>query len=205
MDRCCDNKAVGMTRRMEQQGQVLYAVFAANAAMFLVEFISGWLARSTALLGDSLDMLGDACVYGLALYTLRRSPRSQASASFIKGVVMLAFGFTVMAEAVHKTFWGTPVPSVALMGGIGLLALAANALCFLLLYSHRDDNLNMRSTWICSRNDVIANLSVIVAAATVAWTGSFWPDLLVGVAIAALFIGSARRILIESAHARRLD
>ncbi|HET9179898.1 MAG TPA: cation transporter [Terriglobia bacterium] len=201
MDRCCDNKAVELTRRMDRQGHVLYAVFAANSAMFLVEFVSGWLARSTALLGDSLDMLGDACVYGLTLYTLRRSLRSQAGASLLKGVVMLVFGFTVMAEAVHKTLWGAPVPSVALMGGIGLLALAANALCFLLLYSHRDDNLNMRSTWICSRNDVIANVSVIGAAAAVAWTESYWPDLLVGVAIAALFIGSARRILIESVRA----
>jgi len=205
MDRCCDNKAVDIARRMEQQGHVLYAVFAANAAMFLVEFISGWLAHSTALLGDSLDMLGDASVYALTLYTLRRGLRAQANASLMKGVVMLAFGFTVMAEAVHKNFWGTPVPSVALMGGIGLLALAANSLCFLLLYSHRGDNLNMRSTWICSRNDVISNVSVIGAAVMVAWTGSYWPDLLVGVAIAALFVGSAKRILVESVHARRLD
>src|ERR1051326_3177553 len=190
MDRCCDSKAVDIARRMEQQGHVLYAVFAANAAMFLVEFISGWLAHPTALLGDSLDLLGDASVYALTLYTLRRGLRAQANASLMKGVVMLAFGFTVMAEAVHKNFWGTPVPSVALMGGIGLLALAANSLCFLLLYSHRGDNLNMRSTWIFSRIDVISNVSVIGAAVMVAWTGSYWPDLLVGVAIAALFVGS---------------
>lgn len=205
MDHCCENNGAEIARRIGRQGRVLYAVFAANAAMFLVEFTSGWLARSTALLGDSLDMLGDASVYGLTIYTLRRSLRSQASASLLKGVVMMAFGVVVVAEAVHKTFWGAPVPSVAVMGGIGLLALAANALCFLLLYSYRDDNLNMRSTWICSRNDVIANVSVIGAAAVVAWTGSFWPDLLVGVAIAALFIGSARKILMESVRARRLD
>ena len=204
MDRCCENRGVEAARRMAQQGRVLYAVFATNAAMFLVEFASGWFARSTALLGDSLDMLGDASVYGLTIYTLRRSLRSQAGASLLKGVVMLAFGLAVVAEAVHKTFWGAPVPSVVVMGGIGLLALAANAICFLLLYAHREDNLNMRSTWICSRNDVIANVSVIGAAAVVAWTGSFWPDLLVGVAIAALFIGSARKILSESVHAWRL-
>lgn len=205
MDRCCENQGMEMARRIGRQGHVLYAVFAANAAMFVVEFASGWLARSTALLGDSLDMLGDAFVYGLTLYTLRRSLRSQAGASLLKGVIMLAFGFAVMAEAVHKAFWGAPVPSVVVMGGVGLLALAANAFCFLLLYSHRDDNLNMRSTWICSRNDVIANMSVIGAAGVVAWTGSFWPDLLVGVAIAALFIGSARKILMESVRAWRGD
>ena len=204
MDRCCEDTGTEMARRIGRQGRVLYAVFAANAAMFLVEFTSGWLARSTALLGDSLDMLGDATVYGLTIYTLRRSLRSQAGASLLKGLIMIAFGFAVVAEAVHKTFWGAPVPSVVVMGGIGLLALAANTFCFLLLYSYRDDNLNMRSTWICSRNDVIANLSVIGAAAVVAWTGSFWPDLLVGVAIAALFIGSARKILSESVHAWRL-
>ncbi|HET7100517.1 MAG TPA: cation transporter, partial [Terriglobia bacterium] len=141
----------------------------------------------------------------LTIYTLRRSLRSQAGASLLKGVIMLVFGFAVVAEAVHKAFWGAPVPSVVVMGGVGLLALAANAFCFFLLYSHRDDNLNMRSTWICSRNDVIANVSVIGAAGVVAWTGSFWPDLLVGVAIAALFIGSARNILMESIRAWRLD
>lgn len=205
MDRCCANTGAEAALQLERQGRVLYAVFAANAVMFLVEFAGGWLARSTALLGDSLDMLGDASVYGLTIYTLRRSLRSQAGASLLKGVVMLAFGLAVVAEAVHKTFWGAPVPSVVAMGAIGVLALATNALCFLLLYTHRKDNLNMRSTWICSRNDVIANVSVIGAAAAVAWTGSFWPDLLVGLAIAALFIGSAREILLESIQARRLD
>lgn len=203
MEHCCEKKSGELARLRERQGRVLYVVLSVNAAMFLVEFVSGWIARSTALLGDSLDMLGDASVYALTLYTLQRSLRTQAGASLFKGGVMLIFGFGVIAEALHKSLSGVAIPAADVMGGIGLLALVANAICFLLLYTHRSDNLNMRSTWLCSRNDVIANISVIAAAGLVAWTGSFWPDVLVGLAIAALFIESARKILIESIQAWR--
>ena len=145
-------------------------------------------------------MLGDASVYAVSLYILHRAARTQAKASLFKGVVMLAFGLGVIAEALHKALSGAVTPAADVMGVIGLLALAANALCFFLLYSHRADNLNMRSTWLCSRNDLIANMSVLFAAGLVAWTGSFWPDLLIGLAIAALFLASAWKVLSESLH-----
>lgn len=197
MDSCCEDKAGELAGLREKQARVLYIVLAINAVMFVFEFISGWLARSTALLGDSLDMFGDASVYALTLYTLHRSMRARAGAALVKGGVMLLFGLVVIAEAMHKTVLGM-VPAANWMGTVGLIALAANTACFVLLYRHRGDDLNMRSTWLCSRNDLIANSSVILAAILVAVTGTLWPDVVVGLAIAALFLHSASRVLAEA-------
>lgn len=197
MDNCCQNKGSELAQLRVRQSRVLQVVLLINAVMFLIEFGSGWLARSTALLGDSLDMLGDAAVYALTLYTLHRSARARAGANLVKGGVMLIFGGVVIVEALRKAWLGV-VPAAAWMGVIGLLALAANLICFTLIYRHRSDDLNMRSSWLCSRNDVIANTSVLVAAALVAVSGSFWPDIIVGLVIAALFIHSAWRVLTEA-------
>jgi Co/Zn/Cd efflux system component len=196
MDSCCQNKASELAQLRARQGRVLQIVLLINAAMFLIEFVSGWLARSTALLGDSLDMFGDASVYALTLYTLHRSARARAGANVAKGVFMLVFGVIVVIEALRKAWLGV-VPEVELMGAIGVLALAANAICFALIYRHRSDDLNMRSSWLCSRNDLIANASVLVAAGLVFVSGSFWPDVVVGIAIAALFLHSAWQVLTE--------
>lgn len=197
MDSCCENKSGELARLRAKQGRVLYIVFAINAFMFVFEFISGWLASSTALLGDSLDMFGDASVYALTLYALHRSDRTRAGAALVKGGFMLLFGLVVIAEALRKSLLGT-VPEAGFMGIVGVIALAANALCFALLYAHRSDDLNMRSTWLCSRNDLIANTSVIGAALLVALTGTLWPDMIVGLAIAALFLHSAWSVLTEA-------
>jgi Co/Zn/Cd efflux system component len=197
MDSCCQNKGSELAQLRDRQGRVLKVVLLINAAMFLVEFISGWLARSTALLGDSLDMFGDASVYALTLYTLHRSARARAGANLAKGGVMLLFGGVVIVEALRKAWLGV-IPAADWMGAIGLLALTANAICFALIYRHRSDDLNMRSSWLCSRNDLIANVSVLVAAGLVVLSGSFWPDVTVGVAIAALFVYSAWQVLSES-------
>lgn len=196
MDHCCQNKGSELAQLRARQGRVLQIVLLINAVMFLVEFTSGWLARSTALLGDSLDMFGDATVYALTLYTLHRSARARAGANLAKGGVMLLFGVIVIIEAVRKAWLGV-VPEAEWMGLVGLLALAANGICFALIYRHRSDDLNMRSSWICSRNDLIANTSVLVAAGLVIATGSFWPDVVVGVAIAGLFVHSAQQVLAE--------
>lgn len=207
MESCCENKTDELARLRSKQGRVLYIVFAINAVMFFFEFISGWLAQSTALLGDSLDMFGDASVYALTLYALHRSARTRAGAALVKGVFMLLFGLVVIADAIRKSLLGV-VPEAEWMGIVGLIALLANTLCFLLLYRHRSDDLNMRSTWLCSRNDLIANTSVIAAAALVAFTGTLWSDVVVGLALAALFLHSARQVLTEAwrewrAHAPR--
>lgn len=202
MDSCCQNKSSELAQLRTRQGRVLQVVLAVNALMFLVEFVSGWVARSTALLGDSLDMLGDASVYALTLYTLHRGARARAGANLVKGGVMLLFGGVVVVEALRKAWLGI-VPAADWMGVVGLLALIANAVCFALIYRHRSDDLNMRSSWLCSRNDLIANTSVLLAATLVAVSGSFWPDVVVGVAIAALFLHSAGQVLSEGWQAWR--
>lgn len=197
MDRCCEVREVPRGQR-----RVLGVVLAINAAMFLAESAAGLLAHSTALLADSVDMLGDAIVYGFSLHVVARGPIWQARAAMLKGLVMAAFGFGVLAEAVTKVVRGT-TPTAEVMGTVGLIALAANGVCLWLLWRRRADDVNMRSAWLCSRNDVLANAGVLLAAAGVAATGAAWPDLLVGLAIAALFMGSAAGVLREAGRALR--
>jgi Co/Zn/Cd efflux system component len=163
----------------------------------VVEAAAGLVAHSTALLADSLDMLGDALVYGFSLYVLWRSAEWKAAAAVLKAAIMAVFGVGVLIEAVYKAIAGV-VPMAETMGIIGLLVLLGNGLCFLLLFRHRSDDLNMRSTWLCSRNDILANLSVLIAAAGVKVLDSSWPDILIGAAIAALFLRSAFTVLHES-------
>jgi cation diffusion facilitator family transporter len=200
MDSCCEKKADELATLKSAQARVLYIALAINAVMFIVEFSSGWLVRSTALMGDSLDMFGDASVYALTLFVLHRSDLARAKAAAIKGVFMLLFGLVVIIDATYKVIAGV-MPEAGWMGGIALLALVANTVCFLLLRQHRSDDLNMRSTWICSRNDLIANCSVIGAAMLVAVSGTFWPDAIVGFVIACLFIYSGWQVLTEARHA----
>ena len=139
-------------------------------------------------------MLGDALVYGFSLFVLARSLRWQSVAAFAMGAFMLAFGLGVLAEAGYKVL--NPVmPGVEIMGAIGGLALAANLICFALLYRYRADNLNMSSTWLCSRNDLIANVGVLLAAGASYLLASQWPDIVVGVIIAGLFVASAASVL----------
>jgi cation diffusion facilitator family transporter len=195
MKDCCGEEELGALG--DAQARVLKIVLAVNAAMFLAEAAGGLLARSTALLGDSLDMLEDAAVYAVSLYVLRREPRWKTRAARLKGLVMLALGAAVLVQAVLKAF-SPAVPDAETMGAVGLLALIANAFCLFLLYKHKGDDLNMRSTWLCSRNDVLANMGVLVAAALVHATGSKWPDVLVGGAIAALILTSSFSVLKEA-------
>ena len=190
MDHCCENKSETLALLRNRQKGVLQLVLAINAAMFLAECMAGLLAHSTALLADSLDMMGDAVVYGLSLYALHRSARWRAGAALTKGAIMTAFGLGVVIEAALKIMTGV-VPEESLMGVFGGLALVANMSCLLLLMRHRADDLNMRSTWLCSRNDVIANVGVLGAAVGVAITGAAWPDILIGLLIAGLFLSSA--------------
>ncbi len=142
-------------------------------------------------------MLGDSIVYGFSLFVLQRSLAWRARAALAKGLIMAAFGVGVLVEALFRLSAGVP-PLVPAMAVVGTLALAANASCFCLLWRHRADDINLRSTWLCSRNDLIANGAVLVAAVLVAWSGSLWPDLIVGAGIAALFIRTASSVLRES-------
>jgi cation diffusion facilitator family transporter len=197
MDACCEAKEQELRTLRGKQKNVLTLVLVINAVLFVVEAAAGLLANSTALLADSLDMLGDSLVYGFSLYVLWRSAAWKAKAALLKGAIMALFGIAVLMEAVYKMLAGV-VPIAEVMGIIGLLVLLGNGLCFFLLYRHRSDDLNMRSTWLCSRNDIIANVSVLVAAVGVKIVDASWPDILVGAAIAALFLKSALTVLRES-------
>ena len=177
-----------------RQRRILTVVLAINAAMFVVELAAGLLAHSTALLADSVDMLGDAIVYGFSLCVVGRGRQWQARGALLKGGVMAVFGVGVLAEVVLKLVRGV-VPVAAVMSGVGALALAANGVVLACLWRRRDDDINMRSAWLCSRNDVVANVGVLAAAGAVAVTGSPWPDIVAGGAIALLFCASAVEVL----------
>lgn len=194
MASCCEDKSCEITALREKHRRVLQIVLALNAAMFAVEGMSGWLAHSTSLLADALDMFGDATVYAMSLYVLARSERQQGMVALVKGAIMLAFGMGVMIEAGYKALHPV-MPEAATMGLVGALALAANLLCFFLLYTHRADNVNMSSTWLCSRNDLFANVGVLLAAGAGYLLASRWPDIVVGTLIAALFVSSALHVI----------
>jgi cation diffusion facilitator family transporter len=194
MEDCCGAKTNELVALRASQGRVLKLVLAINSVMFFIEATAGVMARSTALLADSLDMFGDAAVYAFSLYVIDRGPVWKSRAALAKGILMAAFGVGVLAQAVAKMLTGVS-PQAETMGVVGAVALAANVACLSLLYRHRSDDLNMRSTWLCSRNDIIANCGVLVAAGAVAWLGSGWPDVVVGLAIAALFLKDAAAVL----------
>jgi Co/Zn/Cd efflux system component len=197
MDDCCEAKAGELAAIRSRHGRVLGAVLAINAFMFIVEFGAGLVSGSSALLADSLDMLGDSLVYGFSLFVIHRSLTWHARAALLKGAIMALFGVAVLFAVAFKLQSATP-PAVPTMAAIGMLALAANALCFSLLWRHRADDINLRSTWLCSRNDLIANVAVLLAAVLVAWSSSGWPDIFVGLGIAILFLRTAVVVIRES-------
>jgi Co/Zn/Cd efflux system component len=197
MKDCCEVADVPRGQR-----RALQVVLAINVAMCLVESVAGWLAHSTALLADSVDMLGDALVYGFSLYVVARGPVWAARAAILKGGTMAVFGVLVVGEVVVKLAGGV-VAIAGAMGGVGLLALIANSLCLAILWRRRGDDINMRSVWICSRNDVLSNGAVLLAAGGVATTGAAWPDIVVGLAIAILFTSSAVVVLRDAGRSLR--
>lgn len=194
MGNCCHDKACALDALRERQGKILRIVMAINVMLFLVEFGAGVLASSTSLMADSLDSLGDALVYAASLYVLSRNDQWRAGAAMLKGIIMLVFGI-VVAFALLGRILSPVVPVAEMIGGFGLFALACNATCLYLLTRHRSDDLNMESVWLCSRNDIVANVGVLFAGAGVALTGSMWPDLVVGAIIAVLFLKSATYVI----------
>jgi cation diffusion facilitator family transporter len=198
-DDCCSRKGdtIAELALKHDQRRVLVIVMAVNFTMFVVEFGGGVLAHSTALMADSVDMFGDALVYALSLYALGRGARWEAGAALAKGAIILLFSVAILLEVTDKLAHGV-APSSTLMLAIGAAALAANLTCLALLWRFRTQNVNMSSTVECSRNDVIANVGVLLAAGLVAITGSAWPDIALGAVIAILFLRSAWRVLGEA-------
>lgn len=198
-DDCCSGKGGELEQLAQQadQRRILVVVLAINAVMFVAEFSAGLIAGSTALLADSVDMLGDALVYGLSIYAISRGDRWKAGAALAKGLFILVFGIAILVDVALKVNSSVP-PSSTLMMIFGGIALIANLVCLRLLWRFRAQDVNMASTFECSRNDVISNVGVLLAAVAVAGTASPWPDIVVGVVIAAIFLKSAVHVIGQS-------
>ncbi|MEM9542586.1 MAG: cation transporter [Cyanobacteria bacterium P01_E01_bin.42] len=196
-EHCCQHKAKELNKLQKRQSKILWIILAINAVMFVVEFSGGIKAASLSLTGDSLDMLGDALVYGCSLYVIEKGRKAQARSALLKSSIMFLSAIAVFAKATYQLFTQT-VPTAELMSGIGLLALVANLICFLLLIRHRNDNINMSSVWLCSRNDIIANTSVLITAGLVGLTNSFLPDFILGLFLTAIFAQSAGKVLTQA-------
>lgn len=173
---------------------ILKWLLAINGIMFVVELTVGWLAQSTGLIADSLDMFADAAVYGVALYAVGRSLRTKLWAAHFSGWLQLLLAIGVLAEVGRRFIYGSE-PVSALMMGFGLVAMAANVWCLVLIGRNRHGGAHMKASWIFSANDVIANSGVILAGVLVAWTGSRYPDLIIGLIIGVIVLNGARRIL----------
>lgn len=181
--------------------RTLRLLLAINGVMFLAESIAGWLAESTGLLADSLDMLADAMVYGTALYAVGSSTSLKYRAANVSGWIQIALGVGVIVEVIRRLILGSEPVSV-LMIGTGFTALLANVTCLVLLAKHRTGEVHMRASWIFSTNDVIANTGVIVSGLLVMWSGSRIPDLVIGAIVSVLVVRGGNLILQEARTAR---
>ena len=196
---CCHDKGHELERIALHKDirRVLIVVMMLNLMMFVLEFGAGIIADSAALMADSVDMLADGLVYGISLYALERSLRWRAGMALAKGAFILGLGVGVILQIVIKMVWGG-APESDLMLIFGGMALVANLSCVALLWPYRSHDVNLSSTFECSRNDVFANLGVLAAAGLVAVTASPWPDIAIAAVIAFLFIRSAGRVTREA-------
>jgi len=177
--------------------RILWIVIAINGAMFAVETWGGYAANSRALEADALDFLGDSLTYGISLWAIGKSINLRGKIAMLKGVSLLLMGVYVFSKTVYEVFV-LEVPQAELMGTIGFMALAANVASVMLLARYKDGDANVRSVWLCSRNDAIGNVIVIAAAGVVWGTMSGWPDVIVAGIMAGLFINSAWLILVQA-------
>lgn len=196
---CCSQpKFDGMSRGYRR---ALWLVLAINFGMFLIEIVAGEVAGSKALQADALDFLGDTFTYAISFMVLGMSLRVRATAALFKGVSLGVMGMWVFGSTIYQALI-LGVPNAPIMGSVGFLALLANVVSVLLLMRYRDGDANVRSVWLCSRNDAIGNVAVIVAAGAVFLTGTAWPDLVVAGIMAALFSWSALQIIRQALNER---
>lgn len=196
MGGCC-NQDGSLDRLRERQRGTLRTVLGINAVMFLVIVAAALYGKSSALLADSLDSLGDALTYGLSLYAVSRGAAVKARVALFKGGLIFLAAFAVAAQITYRLVVPS-VPVFEVMGIFSLLGLAANSICLLLLWRHRQEDVNMSSVWECSRNDIASNLSVFVAAGAVWFTGSGWPDTVVALGLVWLLVRSAIRVIVSA-------
>lgn len=198
---CCgqDAKFDGISADYKRR---LWLVIVLNATMFLVEMAAGHLARSQALQADALDFLGDAMTYGISLAVIGSTIQVRTNAALVKGASLLLMGLWVLGSTIYRVFY-VGIPEAEIMGAIGLLALLTNLTSVLLLIRYKDGDANVRSVWLCSRNDAIGNVAVMLAALGVWGTASGWPDLVVAIIMAGLFLSSAFQIMRQALEERR--
>ncbi|MBM1219314.1 cation transporter [Ponticoccus sp. SC2-23] len=203
MSGCCgeDAKFDGVSPDYKRR---LWAVIAINAAMFAVEMTAGHYARSQALQADALDFLGDALTYGISLAVIGASLRVRSTAALAKGLSLFVMGVWVLGSTLYRVVY-VGVPEAGVMGAIGALALAANLASVLILMRYKDGDANVRSVWLCSRNDAIGNVAVMIAALGVWGTATGWPDLIVAAIMASLFLSSSWQIIRQALAERRHD
>jgi Co/Zn/Cd efflux system component len=198
---CCENRhdcdPGGDPLRQASYRRVLWAVLAINAVMFAVEIGAGLAAGSASLQADALDFLGDAANYAISLLVVGMALQYRTIAALAKGATMSLFGFWVLAITSWHAWHGT-LPQATTMGVVGFTALAANGVSFGMLWRHRGGDANMRSAWICTRNDVLGNLAVLLAALGVFGTGTGWPDVIVGVIMAVLALQGASTVVMPA-------
>ena len=204
-DACCSPPPLNLDKNRGNAGyrRVLWAVLGINAAMFLVEIGAGLAANSASLQADALDFLGDAANYAISLFVIGMALRYRASAALAKGITMAAFGLWVIGTAVWHAAHGT-LPSAFTMGTVGVAALVANFASFGLLWAYRKGDANMRSAWICTRNDVLGNIAVLLAALGVFGTGTGWPDVVVAACMAGLALQGAFVVIRQSSTELRM-
>lgn len=191
----CHDTAATLSKNTDHaRRRVLWIVLAINLLLFVGEFGAGWWADSSALQADSLDSLGDALVYVLSLWVIGGTLRQRSQAVFLKGGIQALFGLAVLVE-VGRRAWIGAEPLAPIMAVAAAVALIGNLICFALLTRFRSDDMNMRSVWLCSRNDLVNNTGVIVTAGLVAWLDAAWPDLVVGTLVALLFLRTAAHVL----------
>jgi len=177
--------------------RILWIALFVNAGMFLIELASGWKAGSVSLLADAVDFFGDAANYALSLFVLAMAPVWRSRTALIKGLTMGGYGLFVLGAAAWNLVQGT-VPEAATMGTIGVLALLANVSVAVLLYTYRNGDSNMRSVWLCTRNDAIGNVAVLLAALGVFGTGAGWPDIVVAGVMGILGLTAARTVIVQA-------
>lgn len=193
MSRCCNNDC-SLEQLRERQRGTLLIVLAINTLMFFVIVTAAIYAKSSALLADSLDNLGDALTYGLSIYAVSRGATVKAKVALFKGVLILLAALAVAVQIAYRLYIPS-VPVFEVMGSFSVLALVANSICLFLLWRHRNEDVNMNSVWECSRNDIASNVSVFVAAGAVWFTGSGWPDIVVALGLTWLLMRSAIRVI----------
>jgi len=181
------------------QSRVLILLLAINGMMFVAEIVAGIISDSTALIADSLDMLADATVYAIGFYAVGRSLLIKAKAAHISGVFQIVLGLGVLFDIVRRAIVGSEPESV-MMIVVGVVALIANVVCLVLIYKHCQGEVHMRASWVFSKNDVIANLGVITGGLLVAYTGSSYPDLIIGLLIVAIVVRGGFHIIKDANH-----